>query len=148
METIYRKALEAIEGGHPFSISFKDKKLKVGRKLLINNGNWDGSLTDDDYPKFGIPELEKLYDIFRHSIPSEMSERPCKKYFIPLGLDELDEEDMMYGCRRERARFELEFYLLSGILKGQFSWERLAGEKWFWKSETHASMIMLRDWFE
>ncbi len=82
--------------------------------------------------------IEELYDIYKHSIPSEKTmHRPAK--FKALPESELSDEDMLYGVPREQAEKELE-----QALRG-FQMPEDAGS-WFWQSKTDRDLVVLRSW--
>jgi len=82
--------------------------------------------------------IEQLYDIYKHSIPSEktMSRVPRFKA-LPEG--ELSDDDMLYGVSREQAERDLE-----AALKG-FAMPAGAGS-WFWQSDKDKDLVILRSW--
>lgn len=139
-------ALKAVRDGARFSIDLKKRSLKVNGKFLIRDGEYEGELHDeeDDIPMDDIiTVLDDAFYCYQHSIPSERSESKSKNYFNALRLDQLEDEDMMYGSPREEARFELEVLLLIYILEGKFVWD---DNKWFWQSKTQPAFVILREW--
>lgn len=152
METIFDIAYQAVLDGSPFSINFQKKSLKIGKKFLIKNGEYKGELQDGSFMKnfpedFSLDGLEMFYANFYYSVPSEQSEKRRKKYFIALPLNKLEDDDMLYGMRRDAARFLLEWYVLSAIIRNQIVWEDFASGKWFWKSQKYPSLVLLKKWF-
>lgn len=85
-----------------------------------------------------LAELERLYDIYKHSIPSEQSESRNQR-FKALHESELSDDDMLYGVGRETARKNLEDYIANGHVE-------LEDGKWFWQSEKDKDLVVLRDW--
>ncbi|MCD0223073.1 MULTISPECIES: hypothetical protein [Bacteroides] len=80
-------------------------------------------------------------------MPSERSEsKPCR-YFKALQEKDLDDGDMLYGERRDKAQAELELYLLCQILGG-FRWNPKTMGHWFWQSRTDRDLVILREWVE
>ncbi|MCS2382951.1 hypothetical protein NXY25_04055 [Bacteroides thetaiotaomicron] len=91
--------------------------------------------------------MEELYRRYKHSVPSERSEsKPCR-YFKALQEKDLDDGDMLYGERRDKAQAELELYLLCQILGG-FRWNPKTMGHWFWQSRTDRDLVILREWVE
>lgn len=131
--------LEAkIECGAKFRISFEKRTLHV-------NGKQVDFEVGDDF-EFSVEKLENLYHRYQHSLPGE-KDQARKSYFIALKEEDLDDEDMLYGERRYIARFRLEFYVLCAIVSGALKWQEEWG-KWFWQSENHKSLVILRSWVE
>jgi len=81
--------------------------------------------------------IEELYDIYKHSIPSERTMHRTAR-FKALPESELSDDDMLYGVPREQAERDLE-----NALKG-FSVPD--GDKWFWQSEHDRDLVVLRSW--
>lgn len=143
---------EEVAQGAPFRIDFKSRTLTVNGKKVIDNGKYDGvrgvtwawdTVTVDDF----LAEMEDIYKDYKHSIPSEQSDRNRRCYFKALPEKELSDEDMMYGMPREVARFNLEFTLLSAILDG-FQWDEAKMGKWFWQSNADKDFVILREWID
>ena len=82
--------------------------------------------------------IEQLYDIYKHSIPSERTMNRTPR-FKALPECELGEDDMLYGVPREQAERDLE-----DALKG-FAMPGTAGS-WFWQSEKDRDLVVLRSW--
>jgi len=85
-----------------------------------------------------VETIEELYDIYKHSIPSEKTMHRTAR-FKALPEHELSDEDMLYGVSREQAEMDLE-----KALKG-FAMPETAG-KWFWQSENDKDLVVLRSW--
>ena len=97
---------------------------------------------------FSISTFEDLYQVYKHSRPSERSENKQRKYFKALKLNELEEDDMLYGDDRELAQLSLELYLLCWILSGTFVWDEDSMGKWFWQSQNDKDLVILRSWID
>jgi hypothetical protein len=82
--------------------------------------------------------IEELYDIYKHSIPSEKTMHRTSR-FKALPESELTDDDMLYGVSREQAEKDLE-----KALKG-FAMPETAGS-WFWQSENDRDLVVLRSW--
>lgn len=145
-KTIMGLAIEHIEAGAKFRIDLKNRSLYIGKKCLVNNGEYEGKLTNIE--SFSISTLEDLYRRYKHSRPSERSEHKQKTYFRALRINELDDDDMLYGTDREVAQFELEAYLLCWVLSGLFVWDEESMGKWFWQSKNDKDFVILREWVE
>ena len=95
-----------------------------------------------------IWNIEMLYRAYKHSVPSERSDRHGKKYFKAIRLEDMTDEDMLYGEPREPARFQLELYVYAFIVLGLFVWDEESMGKWFWQSEKDKDLVILRSWVE
>lgn len=150
--SIYEQVYVEVAQGASSRIDFKSRTLTVNGKKVIDNGKYDGVLgitwdwgtvTVDDF----LAEMEDIYKDYKHSIPSEESDRNRRCYFKALPEKELSDEDMMYGTPRELARFMLEFALLAAILDG-FQWDEAKMGKWFWQSDEDKDFVILREWVD
>ncbi len=146
METIFEKAVTAVENGEKFKVDLVKRNLSIGREYLIKNGKYEGKLAP--FSCFSIGTLEDLYEVYKHSRPSERNDNKKRRYFMALGLDELSEEDMLYGSDREIAQLRLELYFLIWILSGLFVWDEESMGKWFWQSQHDKDLVILREWVE
>lgn len=145
MTNIYNETIEAVEHGSRFKIDFQHRSLKVDGKFVIKDGEYKGEL-GIDVPDNPIPEIERLYHQFNHSIPSERSEQKRQNYFRALAEHELEDDDMLYGIHREIAQVTLELYVLCAILQNKLVWDDFAKDKWFWQSPNEPSLIILKKW--
>ena len=82
--------------------------------------------------------IEQLYDVYKHSIPSEKTMGRVPR-FKALPESELTDDDMFYGVPREQAEKDLE-----KALKG-FAMPPDAGS-WFWQSENDKDLVVLKSW--
>ena len=82
--------------------------------------------------------IEQLYDIYKHSIPSEktMHRTSC---FKALPEHELSDDDMLYGVSREQAERDLEKALQGFVMPED------AGT-YFWQSKNDKDLVVLRSW--
>lgn len=144
--TIFEKAVDAVTYGEKFKVNLEKRNLKIGNKYLIKDGKYDGVLYNG--VGFSISTFEDLYQVYKHSRPSERSENKQRKYFKALKLNELEEDDMLYGDDRELAQLSLEIYLLCWILSGTFVWDEESMGKWFWQSQNDKDLVILRSWID
>lgn len=144
--TIFEKAVDAVTNGEKFKVNLEKRNLKIGNEYLINDGKYDGVLYNG--VGFSISTFEDLYQVYKHSRPSERSENKQRKYFKALKLNELEEDDMLYGDDRELAQLSLELYLLCWILSGTFVWDEESMGKWFWQSQNDKDLVILRYWID
>lgn len=145
-QTIISKALEAIEAGAKFKVDLIKRNLSVDKRYLVKGGSYDGELTDTNC--FSISVLEDLYQAYKHSRPSERNDNKQRRYFKALRVNELSDDDMLYGIDREVAQFRLESYLLCWILSGLFVWDEESMGKWFWQSQNDKDFVILREWID
>ncbi len=147
MEDIYQETIRKVKHGSKFHISFELRSLKVDGKYVIKNGIYDGELgVAGDTCDNILFHIETLYNRYRHSIPSERSDKQRKVYFQALSEKELSDDDMLFGERREYAQVALELYVLCSILNGSLVWDNFAHGKWFWKSPDAEGLIILKKW--
>lgn len=142
---IYHRAIEAVRNGATFKVDFKTKTLTINRTKVIDNGTFDGRFKCGE-PKDIIANIERLYYLYQHSLPSERSENKRKRYFRALPESELSDDDMMFGEYREVAQIALEMAVLCAAMGGEIA--RLFTDKmWFWQSPNNPSLIILKQWF-
>lgn len=145
MNNIYKQAMEAVSNGFRFRVDFPKRSLTIGKRAVINEGVFNGDLGIAVHPS-PLSEIERLFRIYRHSLPSERSESKRRKYFRALSADELSDEDMMFGTPREIAQAELELFILGQIILGNLNWNEFADGHWFWQSKQIPSLILLKEW--
>lgn len=148
MNNIYQEAIQTVEEGANFKINFQLRSLKLDGKYVIRNGQYEGELgipncNEDEF----FTNVEELYRHYKHSVPSERSEGKSRLYFRSLPENKLDDDDILYGERRDRAQIELELYVLCRILDG-FKWNPEKMGKWFWQSKVDKDLVILRNWVE
>lgn len=143
--TIYEELIERVHNGEPFSVDFEKKTLKIGKKKIIDNGEWDKSRKLIDFDGYVLKTIYELYHNYKYSLPSERSDSKRTKYFKTLPIEEIDDIDLISAERREIAQARLEGFILCTVLTGQFNWDGLY-EKWFWQSETDPDLVILRSW--
>lgn len=148
MINIYQEAVLAVEDGARFKVDFRSRSLKLDGKFVIQDGKYEGEL---GVPDCGEEEfyanVEELYRRYKHSVPSQRSEGKQRLYFMALPEKCLDDDDMLYGERRDKAQIELELYVLCRILSG-FKWNPEKAGRWFWQSEADKDLVILKSWVE
>ena len=127
--------------------------MKVGNTKLIDNGKYDENrLLIYEYNIYSLQTLlhmiRELYRNYKTSIPSERSSKKRKCYFKALSADELTDEQLMCGERREVAQATLEGFILCMILNGELVWDEGIMGKWFWESRSDSDLIILRKWVD
>lgn len=148
MSNIYQATIQAVENGAKFKVDFQSRSLKLNGKYIIQDSRYEGELgmpncNEDEF----FSNVEELYHRYKHSVPSERSEGKSRLYFMALPEKSLDDDDMLYGERRDRAQIELELYVLCQILGG-LKWNPEKMGKWFWQSSADKDLVILKNWIE
>lgn len=134
---------QAVELGSRFTVNFEKRTLRLDRELVslddVNILPLNGSVM--------LREIERYYQQYKHSIPSERSESHRRSYFKALSEKDLSDHDMLYGVSREVARCQLEVFVLLMLFDGQLQWQSKWGS-WFWQSPNDKDLIILRQWVE
>ena len=145
-EEAYDLASELVVRGHDFSCDLLKRNLRVAGKQVVKDGKFVGDLqpmyTDDP-----LKDIESLYARYKHSIPSERSEAKRRKgtQFLALDFEDLTDDDMLYGERRNEAQAKLEMFVLFTALTGQLKWDDEWGT-WFWRSGKDRDCVILKNW--
>lgn len=148
MDNIYQESVQAGRDGANFKINFQSRSLKLNGKHVIRDGKYEGEL--------GVPtcsegefltHVEELYHRYKHSVPSERSQSKSRQYFIALPERNLNDDDMLFGERRDKAQIELELYILCQIING-LKWDSETMGRWFWQSKVDKDLVILRSWVE
>ena len=127
-----------IEDGAKFRISLEKRTLHINGKPA----DLGEALTEN----FSFEKLENLYRRYKHSLPGER-DNVKRSYFLALNEEELSDDDILYGERRQIAKFRLEFYVLRAVVSGALKWQDEWGS-WFWQSANDKSLVILRSWVE
>lgn len=151
--TIFEELIKRVSDGEKFHIDFENRTMKVGNTKLIDNGKYDENrLLIFDYNIYSLQVLlhmiRELYRNYKTSIPSERSSKKRKCYFKALSADELTDEQLMCGERREVAQATLEGFILCMILNGELVWDEDIMGKWFWQSRSDQDLVILKKWIE
>ena len=151
--TIYDELIKRVSEGEKFNINFETRTMKVGNTKLIDNGKYDENrLLIYEYNIYSLQTLlhmiRELYRNYKTSIPSERSSKKRKCYFKALSADELTDEQLMCGERREVAQATLAGFILCMILNGELVWDEGIMGKWFWESRSDSDLIILRKWVD
>ena len=142
--TVVEQLIKEVEDGAYFSIDFKERSMKVGKRYLVKKGQYQGEYGFTTHKT--LEQIEELYHNYKYSYPSERGEH-YKSYFIPLAMEDMTDAEMVLGEEREIARAKLESYILGLMLSG-FQWDtqdELKG-KWFWKGN-ESGCVILKEWF-
>lgn len=141
----YSELIKKVNRGNSFSINFKKRELRINKKTIdLKSIEWQ-----TDFQLASNGELNKLYPFYyayKHSVPSERSERASEHYFKALPTKELSDNDFMYGMPRELARFNLEIALLRELVFGNLKWNDKTMGTWFWQSPDDKDFVILKEW--
>ena len=150
--TIYEELVKRVSEGETFHIDFEKQTMKIGKQIIIDNGEYDESRTLLTQTLLEMSEvlayLEEFYDNYRYSLPSERSENKRKKYFKALPIEKIPDELLMTAERREIAQARIEGFVLCMVLEGQFIWDEEELGKWFYQSVNNPDLVILRSWIE
>ena len=148
--SIFLKGLERVENGERFYINFEQRTMKIGQDKIIDNGEYDTTqvLYDEkvDNARTLLDKVRELYIAYKFSLPSERSDKKRKKYFKALHIEELTDEQLIYGKRREIAQYMLEAFILCAILNGDFIWNDEIHGKWFYQDKLEQDLVILKNW--
>lgn len=146
--SIFLKGLEKVENGERFHIDFEQRTMKIGQDKMIDGGEYDTSQVLYESPSSLLDTVRELYIAYKYSLPSERSESKRKKYFKALPLEELTDEQLIYGVRRDAAQYMLEAFILCAIINGDFVWDEGIHGKWFYQDKLDSDLVILRSWIE
>lgn len=107
------------------------------RSLTLSPRKTDGHGGDETLPVCA-ETIEELYDIYKHSIPSEKTMHRTSR-FKALPESELSDDDMLYGVSREQAEKDLEDALRGFVMPED------AGT-YFWQSPNDPDLVVLKSW--
>ena len=148
--SIFLKGLEQVENGERFHIDFEQRTMKVGQDKIIDNGEYDISqvLYDEKFenPRTLLDKVRELYISYKFSLPSERNDKKRRKYFRALPIDEITDDQLIYGTRREVAQYMLEAFILCAVLNGDFVWDDEIHGKWFYQDKTEKDLVILKNW--
>ena len=138
---------ELVLQGEPFKIDLARRNMYVGEHTVVKEGKFFGKIEDLDVGPGVLETIENLYRIYKRSVPGERSNRKEKSVtqFRALPFDELSDDDVLYGARREEAQYDLEAFVLFTVLSGQLKWNDKWGT-WFWKSGKDRDLVLLKNW--
>ena len=117
--TIYEELIQRVSEGETFHIDFFNRTMKIGKRKIIDNGQWDENRTLIDFKGMVFQTIDDLYKKYKYSLPSERSDSKRQKYFKALAVDEITDEQLMCAEIREITQFLRHFYPLFMILSPQ-----------------------------
>lgn len=132
--------------GSSFRCDLLKRDLWVAGKRIVKDGEFVGKVEPLETGD-ALAGVEYLYERYKHSIPSESTERRKRNgtQFHALDFDELSDDDIMYGERRALAKAKLETFVLFTVLSGQLKWTEGMGS-WFWRSAKDPDLVLLKGW--
>lgn len=146
---IFNELMYRIRNGESFNVDFEKKTLKVGKDYLIKNGEYDNKKLG--WAQVDVSDvlhtIERLYERYKYSLPSERSDGKRRKYFKALPIEDIPDAKLFDAERREVAKANLEGYILCSILYGNLKWDKSWGS-WFWQSKNDPDLIILKSWIE
>lgn len=145
---ILLRGLEQVENGERFHINFEQRTMKVGQDKMIDGGEYDTSQVLYDGPDALLDKIRELYITYKYSLPSERSDSKRRKYFKALPIEELTDEQLIYGARREVTQYMLEAFILCAIVNGDFVWNEEIHGKWFYQDTLESDLVILKSWIE
>lgn len=93
-----------------------------------------------------LEEIERLYKVYKYSTPGKNDKR--KTYFYALPASEMTDAQIVLGENRDKARKELELYVLDMICSGILKWDtKIMKGNWFWQGND-PDLVILRDWVD
>lgn len=147
--SLYKNLLLGVKNGDSFSIDFNKRTIKVNGKRIELESIVD-LISDDDLIDENIKNIvsndfydtvEILYSKYKTSIPNS---RNKKSYFKALDIDNLTDDELIYGLNRNHAQFMLEAYILLYSIQYQdkINWNE---NNWFYQGKSK-DLILLKTW--
>lgn len=151
--TIFNELIERVSNGETFHIDFENQTMKVGKEVLIKNGQYDESRLlfnqqkDSCQMNLILRTIDYLYKRYKYSLPSKRSDSKRRVYFKAFPMEEISDEKLVME-RREISQARLEGFILCMILEGRFVWDEKKLGKWFWQSNEDPDLVIIRKWIE
>lgn len=139
---LYDEIINSVSSGSVFSVDLKKKVLQLDK----NNVPLDNINVNISSPEDMLSTIHKLFERYKHSVPSERSEGKRRRYFKALKLSEIDYDDFMFGEGRDTAQIKLELYVLLSSIYHKDFWEEIFKEQFFYQSDKDKDLIILKDW--
>ena len=139
---LYDEIINSVSSGSVFNVDLKKKVLQLDKNNIpLDNISVDISSSEDM-----LSAVHKLFERYKHSVPSERSEGKRRRYFKALKLSEIDYDDFMFGEGRDTAQIKLELYVLLSSIYHKDFWEEIFKEHFFYQSDKDRDLIILKDW--
>ena len=147
--TIYEELIQRVCEGETFHVDFEKRTMKVGKKILIKNGEYEAARTLIGKPTMNVMDIiDELYHQYKYSLPSERHDNKRKHYFKTMTLDDMTDDRLLIAGHREVAQASLEGFILCSILNGTLTWDENNMGKWFYQSKKDPDLVILRKWIE
>lgn len=137
--------------------NLRTKTIKNGNTVLVENGKiipqtinlTDGrvlvleddlGLIDEDF----YQGVESRYEKYYYSTPSKI-DKFVRTNFIAKNLEKMSFEELMNSStsNRNKARYELEWFVMVNAIKGTIPWTE---GNWFWHSSRLPKLIIYKEW--
>ena len=139
---LYDEIINSVSSGSVFNVDLKKKVLQLDKNNVpLDNINVNISSSEDM-----LSTIHKLFERYKHSVPSERSEGKRRRYFKALKLSEIEYDDFMFGEGRDTAQIKLELYVLLSSIYHKDFWEEIFKEHFFYQSDKDRDLIILKDW--
>ena len=139
---LYDEIINSVASGSVFNVDLKKKVLQLDKNNVpLDNINVNISSSEDM-----LSTIHKLFERYKHSVPSERSEGKRRRYFKALKLSEIEYDDFMFGEGRDTAQIKLELYVLLSSIYHKDFWEEIFKEQFFYQSDKDKDLIILKDW--
>ena len=139
---LYDEIINSVSSGSVFNVDLKKKVLQLDKNNIpLDNINVNISSSEDM-----LSTIHKLFERYKHSVPSERSEGKRRRYFKALKLSEIEYDDFMFGEGRDTAQIKLELYVLLSSIYHKDFWEEIFKEQFFYQSDKDKDLIILKDW--
>ena len=126
-------------------VNLCNKSLKVGRKVIINNGEIQQHEIISGGDKYAFDslikdklDLDELYEQYKTSVPSERDNG--RYYFKALNASELTDAQLVMGMSRFEARIRLEVYVLLASMVDIIKWNN--PKHWYWVGKDKDFVIL------
>lgn len=149
---LYGYIAKSANEGKPVKVDFKAKSIKVGEVFVMTDGHLTdkemdfGAFAADVISKDVVEQMEYVYGLYKHSIPTEKSDNDRHPHFKALDASELSDDDWVHGLKRDLLKAVLESFVLCAYVHGLL--DGLFDGKYFWQSEKDKDLVILADWFK
>ena len=147
---IFNKTVQDVMDGLDFNVDLERKTLRVGNKLVIENGEVDKDKLEKVFTtstsEHALQMLLTQYKKYKHSVPMYFHGRKKSKYFACVNVRDLTDEDIIVGNDRLVEQCKMELMMLLLVLGGSLKWN----DKWgsfFCQSKQDKNLVLLKAWF-
>lgn len=125
----------------PTRFDFRTNSIYIGPNKIKYDVDKVDALLPAELDSEHMKNIEKLFKTYERSIPSKAKE---KSYFTATHIDKLSPKDYIQGVARNKAKNNLEAYILCLKLQGVDLWE---GTKGWYLRVPNTNCILLKEWF-